>query len=195
MQVAKKKGIKKNKKAHKLQTEASTDEKNFAKEDKGSQLRKKKLAAAKKKKKTENRRQRLNERKPKKVADSSGDCEDILNDSVLPQKADSVKIKKGKVRKTTGKFITKKGKSTKMTGKFITGKDVVNIWDEEEKTGEGEEEEKGVETREGGRRTQKRKRPGKKHDGLCVSFVLTLSQTNIFLLLFLAHHLSGWKTC
>ena len=156
MQVGKKQKAKKNKKIPKLQTETTdeTEERSSVKENKSSQLKKKKLAEKKKKKKAEIRQKRLNKKKQKNIAQSSEDGKDISSDPVPTKKVGRYN-KEVKVMKKTAKFKAKKGKAAKMTGKFITGKDVVNIWDEEEKT----EEESHV-TQEEGPTTQKRKRSG-----------------------------------
>jgi len=149
LQVGKKQGAKKNKNISKLQTEATTtdgtEERSSVKENKSSQSKKKKLAE---KKKADIFQKRLNKKKQKEITQLSKDGKDISSDPVHTQKMGRLNTKEGKVMKKTGKFNAKKGKAAKPTGKFITGKNVVNIWDEEEKI---EEE---------GARTQKRKRSG-----------------------------------
>ena len=155
VQVGKKQGAKKNKKIPKLQTEATTtdetEERSSVKENKSSQLKKKKLAEKKKKKKAEIRQKRLNKTKQKNIAQSSEDGKNVSSYPVPIQKVGRYN-KEVKIMKKTK---AKKEKAAKMTGKFITGKDVVNIWDEEEKT----EEESHV-TQEEGAITQKRKQSG-----------------------------------
>ncbi|KAK2189291.1 hypothetical protein NP493_109g00000 [Ridgeia piscesae] len=167
--VGKKQGAKKNKNISKLQTEATTtdgtEERSSVKENKSSQSKKKKLAE---KKKADIFQKRLNKKKQKEITQLSKDGKDISSDPVHTQKMGRLNTKEGKVMKKTGKFNAKKGKAAKPTGKFITGKNVVNIWDEEEKI----EEESHV-TQEEGARTQKRKRSG---PGM-TCYILRMGQT------------------